>query len=145
MLIIYMLEVLVISMCGTYTLIILQIISYCSVDIQILQILHLSADGHCCFSVSMSVNCTACPPPLVLKTLPWGSKKKPRTNVQKRIQVETHAHREQWKTPMWNQNVIKSKSHAQYQIIRSLKLNNQVILPWSIWFRSPRRRQALDV
>lgn len=123
-----MLEVLVISMCGTYTLIILQIISYCSVDIQLLQILHLSADGHCCFSVSMSVNCTACPPPLVLKTLPWGSKEKPRTNVQKRIQVETHAHREQWKTPMWNQNVIKSKSHAQYQIIRSLKSGNFTLI-----------------
>lgn len=33
-------------------------------------LLRLGAVGHSCFSVSMSVNCTACPPPLVLKTLP---------------------------------------------------------------------------
>lgn len=32
---------------------------------------YLSAAGFSCLSVSMSVNCTACPPPLVLKTSPW--------------------------------------------------------------------------
>lgn len=33
-------------------------------------LLRLDAVGHSCLSVSMSVNWTACPPPLVLKTLP---------------------------------------------------------------------------
>lgn len=30
--------------------------------------------GDSCFRVSISVNCTACPPPLVLKTSPWKPK-----------------------------------------------------------------------
>lgn len=34
------------------------------------QIQYLDAFEHSCFNVSMSVNCTACPPPLVLKMLP---------------------------------------------------------------------------
>lgn len=60
------------------------------------QILHLGAVGHSCFRVSMSVNCTACPPPLVLKTLPCG-KEESHTNEQRRIEEETHTHNQQWK------------------------------------------------
>lgn len=34
-------------------------------------ILYLGANGQTCLRVSMSVNCTACPPLLVLNTSPW--------------------------------------------------------------------------
>lgn len=78
---------------------------YFSVNIQntmtfvLEQILYLCAVGFSCFRVSMSVNCTDCPPPLVLKTFPWGNFKG-HTSIHRRINKETHTHNKQGIGPL---------------------------------------------
>lgn len=53
--------------------------------------------GDSCFRVSISVNCTACPPPLVLKTSPWKPKAVKVVKVQSLGQYDSYSTGFTWK------------------------------------------------
>ena len=71
----------------------------------------------------MSVNCTACPPALVSKPLPLGSKEKLCTNDHRRIQVETHAHSERHQSEI---KVRMSKSKVKVTCTISNNQESQI-------------------
>lgn len=95
--------------------------------------------GDSCFRVSISVNCTACPPPLVLKTSPWeaesswqGTVTRSARLLQHWLSYENCFHEHTWKK--WGLFLnSKRKSNIRRPVSRG-KMNQNLLVPNSSQF-----------
>ena len=79
--------------------------------------------GDSCFRVSISVNCTACPPPLVLKTSPWDQKAV--NKAQSLGQYDGYSDSSHTKTEVLT-NVISARVSSQQAYVHKYSLPHYV-------------------